>query len=120
LIFLGLITTSKQQKESKQCMKKSLKQYVEQHAPRKNASKLLPFYLELKAMRDQGYSYRQLSEALMENGIKAYPSEVKRFMDRREKQKRIIGKNVVEDKEFNQQDYRDRFFEKFEKKDDKE
>jgi superfamily II helicase len=64
-------------------MKKSLKTYLEQHAPRKNASKLLPFYSEMLSMREQGYSYWQLSEALQENGIKAYPSEIKRFMDRK-------------------------------------
>ncbi|MDD2267054.1 hypothetical protein [Sulfuricurvum sp.] len=95
-------------------MKKSLKQYTEQHAPRKNASKLLPFYSEMKAMRDQGYSYRQISEALQENGINAYPSEIKRFMDRRDNQIGLVRNNP--DGITHQKDYKDQFFEKFDKK----
>lgn len=96
-------------------MKKTLKQYIELHAPRKNASKLLPFYEDMKTMRERGYSYRQISEALQENGIKAYPSEIKRFMDRCEK-KKIDSNKPVEGDGFHQKDYRDQFFEKFDKK----
>lgn len=64
-------------------MKKSLKEYGEQHAPRKNSSKLLPFIDSMIELRKQGYSYAQLSEALAENDVNAYPSEIKRFLDRR-------------------------------------
>lgn len=69
--------------------------YIEQNLPRKNVSKLFPFYTEMKSMREQGYSYRQISEALQENGIQAYPSEIKRYMDRKSSAKphnQIINK----------------------------
>jgi hypothetical protein len=100
-------------------MKRSLQKYVEQHAPRKNASKLLPFYSEMKAMREQGYSFRQISEALQENDIKAYPSEIKRFMDRRNNQKGLEFNRLGDEiNVFNQKDYKDKFFAKFENKDE--
>jgi len=93
-------------------MKKSLKVYLEQHAPRKNASKMLPYYSEMLSMREQGYSYGQLSEALQENDVKAHPSEIKRFMDRRVKHKSPENrKAIVVDGD--QLDYKDEFFKKF-------
>lgn len=95
-----------------------LKQYISEHPPNKKKSKFDSFYDLMVEMRQSGYSYREIATILSNIDVKAYPSEIKRFMDRRENKKMTVSKNVMENKKYHQQDYKDQFFEKFDNKEE--
>lgn len=61
-----------------------LKQYISKHPPNKKKSKLEPYYDLIVETRQSGYSYREIAAMLLHIEVKAYPSEIKRFIDRKQ------------------------------------
>lgn len=60
-----------------------LKKYMMAHPPNKKKSKFDPVIEELQKMKSLGYTFREMVKALDHVGIKAYPSEIKRYLDRK-------------------------------------
>jgi hypothetical protein len=64
----------------------TLKKFLEGEEPagREGGSKLDPYASQLIDLRRQGYSFRQIEQAIGQAGIKASPSEIHRYLKKRE------------------------------------